>query len=137
MGIGWRFASYLHGLRPWLRARLRSRGGGLHVPLKGQHAGLGSVEAGELGEAHLVQRPADGQVQALPGMAHLAGFFEAALAVARGTVRDGEGAFQRIQNGSGTDLGGRARKLVATTKAARGGHEARTLQLFEHLAHSR
>ena len=60
-----------------------------------------------------------------------------AMTVADGAVGERNGPFERIENGAGADLRGGAGKLIAAAQPARGGHEARALQLLEQLAHSR
>src|SRR5262252_1218383 len=109
----------------------------LHLALERREARRWRIEPGELREAHLVERPADGEVQPLPDAPDPAGRLDLALTMSYRAVGERDRALERIENRRGADLCGGPRQLVAAMEPARRSDEPGALQLFQQLAHRR
>ncbi len=86
-----------------------------------------AFEAGQFREGDLLQRLANGVVDALPAAADAAAGLQVALAVVRGALGQRQGAFECIENAGRGDLAGGPGEAVAAAQAARGFQQARTI----------
>ena len=90
-----------------------------------------ALNARQLCQRHIVERPADGAIDALPGMPDAAIRFDATAAVLAAALRDRKRAFQCVENLRRSDLGRRLRQLIAAMTAAGRHHQAAALQRFQ------
>src|SRR5512135_50643 len=91
--------------------------------------------ASQLGERQLVERTAEGGVDALPSRARAAYRLEVAGTVVAAALRDGDRSLDRVDDLRCADAGGRAGELVAAVRAARRGDDAGPVEALQQLAH--
>src|ERR1700688_627804 len=89
------------------------------------------IEPRKLRKTDVSQTSADRNVQALPAASDSTGFLDAAMAVARGAIGEGERSLKSVEDRGGADVAGGTRKLIAAMQPAARGHERRAVQLLQ------
>src|SRR5205823_1631661 len=120
--------------RSWAHSRARRC---LHLTLERRQSCGSGLESCELRQAHLIERAAEGKVQALPHAPDTAAILDLAVTMSRGAVGERHRTLEGIDYRRRADLRRRARELVAAVQAAGRDHQPGALQLLEKLAHRR